>query len=152
MSLPATWVDRIFEKLTLTYGRDFTDRYAGIDSFAVKAEWARELSGQTGPSIAFALDYLPPAKPPTAIEFRIIANRAPEYKLPALPAPKTNTEVVRHLLAKAKDAVSLKQSSKAYWAHALMARAEAGEIQLTQTQREMVATALQRNRRPEEEE
>lgn len=43
--LPAKWVDRIFAKLTLTDGRQFTDQYRNLDTDAVKTNWALELAG-----------------------------------------------------------------------------------------------------------
>ena len=88
MHLPLEWVDRIFEKLALVYGRDFLGRWDGLDIRAVKADWAHELGrfNNAPDSIRFALDSLPLTKPPTALEFKHLCNRAPEY-LPALLRP-----------------------------------------------------------------
>ena len=79
MQLPSEWIDRIFEKLALVYGRDFLGRWDGLDIHAVKADWAHELGrfANAPDSIRFALDNLPPSKSPTALEFKQVCNRAP---------------------------------------------------------------------------
>jgi len=104
MSLPATWIDRIFTKLTLVYGREFLARWdsAGVPIEAVKADWAHELEGfdQWPEAIAHALKNLPPERPPTVLQFRELCRKAPPKPLPALPEPKANPERVRAELAK----------------------------------------------------
>jgi len=45
MSLPLPWVERIFQKLTLNFGRDFTSRWEGVPLDEVKSDWAFELRG-----------------------------------------------------------------------------------------------------------
>jgi hypothetical protein len=146
MSMQSASIDAIFTKLALTYGRDFTDRYAALDPLAVKADWARELFPWLNKpaAIRFALDNLPPGKPPTSIEFRALCNRAPEIAPKRLPAPKTDAERVRSLLSRAKDAVGRAWIGKAASARRLQARSEAGEIRLTQAQREWIRAVLSR--------
>jgi len=90
MSLPETWVDRIFTKLSLVYGHQFLSRWDGLALADVKADWAHELRGfaQNPNAIAYALEHLPPGKPPTVLEFRAICNspQAPQPEKPlALP-------------------------------------------------------------------
>jgi hypothetical protein len=94
MPLPSEWVDRIFEKLTLVYGRDFLGRWEGLDIDAVKADWAHELGGfGAEPSaIRHALEHLPPGKPPTVLEFKAMAQRVPQPFSPPLPAPERTPE------------------------------------------------------------
>ena len=66
MTMPSSWVDKIFQKLTLVYGRDFLGRWEGVPLEEVKDDWAHELSGyENAPAaISYALQNLPP-KPPT---------------------------------------------------------------------------------------
>jgi hypothetical protein len=140
-------VERVFERLALTYGRDFTDRYAGMDAVLVKAAWARELDGwHTRPrAVAYALDHLPSGhRPPTAIDFRDLCNRAPELNAPRLPAPTpTDRERVARMLAHAKEAVVEKHlHDPAARAEVLQARADAGEVKLTQYQRDWIRRVL----------
>lgn len=86
MSLPDAWVDRIFDKLTLVYGHQFLSRWDGLPLDPVKADWAHELRGfaQNPPAIAYALEHLPPAKPPTVLEFRALCSST---HAPARPEP-----------------------------------------------------------------
>ena len=105
MSLPDAWVDRIFEKLTLVYGRAFLDRWRDIDIAAVKADWAHELAGmqQHPHMIAYALEHLPPGEPPTVLQFRDIARKMPPPKVDLLDAPKVDCDRVAALLAQARE-------------------------------------------------
>jgi len=102
MALPLPWVDRIFEKLALVYGQAFLARWRDLDLDAVKADWAHELAGfeQHPQAIAHALQSLPPEKPPTVLQFRELARRAPLPELPRLESPPADAERVAAELAK----------------------------------------------------
>jgi hypothetical protein len=96
------WVDRIFTKLTLVYGRPFMARYEGIDTAAVKDDWAHELASFTTwpEALAYALSNLPPDRPPTVLEFRAIARRAPQKAGPImLPPPPADRVAASRQLA-----------------------------------------------------
>ena len=99
MSLPLQAIERLFLRLGATYGRDFTGKYEGTDANAVKSSWAHELDRTPLPSIAYALDNLPP-RCPNVIEFRALCRFAPSEDVPALPEPKADPERVRQELAK----------------------------------------------------
>lgn len=102
MSLPLPWVDRIFEKLTLVYGQAFLARWRDLDLDAVKHDWAHELAGfEAHPkAIAHALQTLPSDHPPTVLQFRELARRAPLPELPRLESPPADAERVAAELAK----------------------------------------------------
>jgi hypothetical protein len=130
MSLPHLWVDKIFMKLTVVYGRDFIGRWEGINLADVKADWAHELAGfeQHPESIAYALQNLVPGKPPTVLEFRALARKAPLPEHKALPGPVvTDDRLCEHLKrivelkARAKDAPDSKD-----WARSILGRYDAG--------------------------
>ena len=90
MSLPEAWVDRIFTKLSLTYGEGFMRTYAGLDVADVKANWGHELAGlaQSPKAIAHALEILP-GRAPNVVEFRELCRRAPASSFGnQLPAPE----------------------------------------------------------------
>lgn len=133
MSLPLPWVDKIFEKLVLTYGQPFLARWRDLDLNAVKFDWSRELGGfENNPkAIAYALQNTDPEKPPTVGMFRAIALRAPGADSPRLPEPAANPERVAAELAKL---LPLRQSTSAApevdhraWAKKIMARCEWGQ-------------------------
>lgn len=104
--LPAAWMDRIFSKLSLRFGRDFLGRWEGQDLTLVKADWAEHLAGlQARPkAIKYALENIG-GKPPTVDDFKALCNRAPEYGVPKLDAPKADQKVVERASAMAKDAL-----------------------------------------------
>lgn len=131
MSLPLLWVDRIFDKLTLTYGQAFLRRWSDIDMNAVKSDWAHELGGfdQHPRAIAWALQNLPPEKPPTVLEFRNLARKAPIEAAPQLEAPKAAANVVQAELAKLAPIRvdhTKRRGVDASWAHRVLASHEAG--------------------------
>ncbi len=102
MSLPEPWVDRIFEKLTLAWGRTFLGRWEGLDLAAVKADWGVELAGfsQRPSAIGWALQHLPPDKPLTALQFRDLCRSAPQPEVMRLPQPKADPARVAEELAR----------------------------------------------------
>ena len=101
-SLPLAWVEKIFRKLTLVYGRDFTARWEGQETIHVIEDWAEELAGFVNwpEAIAWALKSLPEGKPPTVIEFRALCFKAPKPERLALPEPAADPARVQAELAK----------------------------------------------------
>lgn len=135
MSIPIAWVDKIFLKLTLVYGRDFIGRWEGLEISDVKTDWGHELSGfEDWPeAIAHALATLPPGKPPTVLEFRDLARKAPRKTLVALPSQPADPANVAAELAKLASLTVRKQAADSRvdhkaWARRLIARHEAGEV------------------------
>lgn len=129
MSLPLTWVERIFDKLMLAYGRDFTGRWEGLPISSVKTDWSHELSGfETHPeSIKHALQNLPPARPPTVYEFRNLCASAPKKALFELPAPPADPLFVASIAAKLRAPTGKANSTGKEWAYRLQERDKAGE-------------------------
>jgi len=127
MPLPAPWVDRIFDKLSVVYGHQFMGRWAGIPVEAVKADWAHELSAlEANPSaIKFALENLPPSAPPTVLEFRALCSRRPDVAPPALPARKGDLKRLAAALSGITFAnESIEQKAARCLAHLKQLRAE----------------------------
>lgn len=129
MSLPTPWIDRIFDKLTLVYGQQFLRRWADIDLNAVKSDWGHELSGfeRHPKAIAYALQNLPVDRPPTVLEFKRIANAAPEEEVKRLPPPKADPEVIARELLKMAPIRQEITVDRKEWARRLMARHSGGE-------------------------
>lgn len=141
MSLPIPWVQRIFAKLTLLYGRDFLGRWEGQDIEAVMADWAHELAGfeRNPEAIKHALSHLPAAKPPTVLEFRDLCRGAPSTTK-ALPAPAVKADP--EMAAKVAQAISRNDPvHPRHWAELLRRRELACE-RLTVAQRAMWREAL----------
>jgi hypothetical protein len=97
--MPLAWIDRIFDKLTLTYGQQFLGRWRDVDMNSVKSDWLHELSGfeRFPEAIQFALQNLPES-PPTVIQFRALCRSAPRKEVLELPLPKADPAIVRKVL------------------------------------------------------
>ena len=126
MSLPTAWVDKIFTKLTLVYGRDFLSRWEGIAIADVKTDWAHELSGfENWPEgIAHALQHLPSTKTPTVYEFRDLAHKCERAKHIELPSPKADPAIVA--MVKQKLSAPVKAVGRLDWATRIIERNEQG--------------------------
>lgn len=134
MSLPVKAVDRLFERLALTYGAAWMRQWEGLDVNDIKALWAHELAGFSGrlDAIAWALENLPP-RCPNIIEFKALCREAPRPQAAPLPEPPADPERVRaelaklgHVPASQRAGVTAKVDHKA-WAKRIIARHESGE-------------------------
>lgn len=129
MSLPLKAIDRLWDRLSLTYGDQFTRQYAQFDLNAVKAMWSHELSGfaERLDCIAWALEHLPP-RCPNLVEFKNLCRQAPAPEVPRLPEPKADPERVKRELAKLGHLVH-EPHAKADgrdWARRIVAKHESG--------------------------
>ena len=143
MSLPAAWIDKIFTKLTLTYGDEFMRRYGSMPANDVKSNWAHELGGfeRMPDAIGYALQYLPAERAPTVLQFRELCRSAPRANELALAPPKTELVSPEVIAATRKAFKPVRNTGSAEWAHALKAREESGE-RLTRFQRDCWRGAL----------
>lgn len=129
--IPHKAIDRLFERLNLTYGAQWARMWEGMPLNDVKSMWGYELQGFANrlDAIAWALENLPP-KAPNAIEFKHLCRMAPMPPEKQLPAPKADPERMRQELARLgeirKSSTGGSYDHKA-WARAIVARHEAGE-------------------------
>ena len=95
MSLPIAWIEDVFAKLALTYGRDFVAQYEGLDLALVKANWAQELAGfdPHPQALALALHHLPADRPPNVLQFRALCRRMPLPPPQALAKPDSDPAI-----------------------------------------------------------
>ena len=142
MSLPAAWIDKIFLKLSLNFGREFLNRWEGVPIEDVKADWAHELRGfqQNPAAIKFALENCLSGKPPTVHDFKALCIRRPD-STPALPSPPADPERVAAELAKLAQVQTATKVDHKAWAKRLKQRHDAGE-KLNQNQIRCYRNAL----------
>jgi len=137
MPLPLKAIDRLFDRLTLTYGRAFMGQWDGIPERQLgdlKSLWADELGQFAGrlECVAWALENLPD-RAPNVIEFKALCRKAPRPAVAALPEPPADPQRLATELAKLSDvrrAVASGGASRTDpkgWAHAILARVAAGE-------------------------
>ena len=134
MSLPFRAVERLFDRLALTYGAEWSGKWRDVDEVALKSMWAHELSqfDVRLTAIGWALENLPP-KCPNLIEFKLLCRQAPREMLSQLDAPKADRTIVDAEMAKIA-ATALRSSSNPEqrgdplaWAKRLKARHDKGE-------------------------
>lgn len=132
MTLPTKAIDRLFERLSATYGASWTRQWVDVPMNDVKSAWAHELQGFDGhlQSLAWALENLP-ERCPNVIEFRNLCRRAPAPELPKLPEPKADPERLKQELAKLSDIrqkVAATQSiDHKAWAKRIIERHQSGD-------------------------
>lgn len=133
MSLPTKAIDRLFERLSATYGAAWTRQWADVPINDLKAAWAHELAGFAGnlEALAWALENLP-ERCPNVIEFRNLCRRAPAPELPRLPEPKADPERLKLELSKlgavrAKAVAGAGLVDHKAWARRIMGRFDAGD-------------------------
>lgn len=101
-------VDMIHTRLLVRYGSAWINLWTGLEIKDVKDDWARVLEGVQPQGVRYALDNLPPDRPPpTAEAFRALCNRRPE-QFKALPYkavrnPEKAREVKERLAAALAD-------------------------------------------------
>ena len=134
MSLPTKAIDRLFERLMLTYGSEWTMKFEGIEMNGVKSMWAHELSSFADnlKILGWALENLP-ERCPNAIEFKKLCRQAPKPDTVMLDTPKAPADIVDAEIAAMVKAVvkqtnpnDSKRDYKA-WAKKLKSRHDAGE-------------------------
>lgn len=146
MSLPLAAIDRLFDRLNATYGRDFMSRWEGQDVNAVKSSWAHELAGFAGhlTSVAWALENLP-ERAPNVIEFRAICRRAPAPEVPRIEVSTAGKERIAAELAKLGPGFRKptgRTGGNKEWAHKIIAKAENGIHSKSSLPLKMARTAL----------
>lgn len=104
MSMPRSWVDALFVRLSTRYGAAFMRQYEGADPESVKDDWQFVLSRCTPEMIRYGLEYLPADKPPNVSQFAMICNRAPTVEVQALPGPPPDPARVAELIGRMKAA------------------------------------------------
>lgn len=135
MSLQVKAIDRLFARLTLTYGRAFTAEAESLGLADVKTNWAHELGmfSERLCAVAWALENLP-ERCPNVIQFRNLCRAAPVADVPRLPEPKADPERMRAELAKlapmrtASAAANLTTPDSKAWAKRLIDRHAAGDL------------------------
>lgn len=120
-------IERLFTRLSATYGAEWTRQWATVPIGDVKSAWAHELASFSDdlPAIASALDSLP-ERCPNAIQFKILCRTCRKVKnVMLLPEPKSDPAFIAQVLARLSRA-PLKTDNKD-WATRRIARHAAGE-------------------------
>ena len=94
-------IDRLFKRLSATYGADWERSLGATTEIDAKSVWAHELEQFKGSlhRVAWALENLP-ERCPNVIAFKNLCRQAPAPEEIALPAPKADPARVASELAK----------------------------------------------------
>ena len=107
LTLPRSWVERIFNRLHGVYGSQFSGKYHqgvmvnGVDAGLENAMqvWADELGGFSDhpEAIGYALENIDPKFPPSSKEFLALCRRAPKKQAPMVEHKISPEELARGL-------------------------------------------------------
>lgn len=148
MSLPNQVIDRLFTRLSATYGAAWDRSMGQAPITDVKTAWGHELQGFNTQleALAWALENLP-ERCPNVIEFRNIARRAPAPEVPKLPEPKADPARVAAELAKLSPILNgpkAERPARTDWAHRIVAKAAAA-VPVTRTVLGMALDVVKRH-------
>lgn len=103
MARRSEWVDRLFARLSASYGARFSDMWAGLDLAVVKSVWADDLSDLTTVEVARGVEQCRVARfPPTLPEFLSMCR-------PGLEPEAAFAEAVRQM--------ALRDQGRDAWSH-----------------------------------
>ena len=128
MTLPAKAVDRIFARLSATYGAEWDRSLGNAPLDDVKVAWSHELAGFAPrlTDVAWGLENLP-ERCPNVIAFRNLCRQAPAAVVARVDAPKADPERVRAELAKLSTVRDGARADSKDWARRILTRHGAGE-------------------------
>ncbi len=131
MTLPIAAVERLFDCLSMTYGAEFRNKWAGMPLNEIKTHWAHELAqfADNLNAVGWALQNLPD-RCPNLIEFKSLCKQAPRPEYKALDAPKVPIDVVDSQISKILATLVKPPSDTGdhkRWARRLKERHEKGE-------------------------
>jgi hypothetical protein len=122
-------IDRLFERLFLTYGNAWDNSIGTAPLNEIKSFWMNQLSGfmqskESMMAISWALNHLP-ERPPNLVQFKNLCYQAPAVEKPQLPSPPADPERVKQELAKL-GAMNKSKSDPKDWARKILGDYAAG--------------------------
>jgi len=124
-------IDRLFERLSLTYGNAWQTSLGTAPLNEIKTFWLQELSGfmqskESMMAISWALKHLP-ERPPNLVQFKNLCYQAPLVEKLQLPAPLADPARVSKELSKLADMrITTKRVDPKEWARKILGDYAAG--------------------------
>jgi len=134
-ALPDGWIDRLFQRFSVLYGKHWNEMWADVPMADVKDAWDGELAGVTGEQIARALKQLGKF-PPTLPEFSALCRppAQPTAHRLFLPSPQID-QLARGAapayLAAEVEKLAQPQKDCKKWAKGILRDTEAGTYKVT---------------------
>jgi hypothetical protein len=122
-------IDRLFERLSLTYGNAWDNSIGSAPLNEIKSFWMNQLAGfmqskESMMAISWALNHLP-ERPPNLVQFKNLCYQAPVAERPQLPSPPADPERVKQEFAKLAGMNTPKSDPKD-WARKILGDYDAG--------------------------
>jgi hypothetical protein len=140
-------IDRLFERLSLTYGNAWQTSLGTAPLNEIKTFWLHELAGfmkskESMMAISWALNNLP-ERPPNLVQFKNLCFQAPAVEKLQLPAPPADPARVSKELSKLADMrITTKRVDPKEWARKILGDYAAG-AKKSPTVVEMARNALE---------
>ena len=118
-------IDRLFERLSMTYGIAWDNSIGTAPLNEIKTFWMNQLSGfmqskESMMAISWALNHLP-ERPPNLVQFKNLCYQAPAIEKPQLDAPPADLVRVRKELEKlASLRMDKPKVDPKYWARKIL--------------------------------
>jgi len=140
-------IDRLFERLSMTYGIAWDNSIGTAPLNEIKSFWMNQLSGfmqskESMMAISWALNHLP-ERPPNLVQFKNLCYQAPAVEKPQLPSPPADPERVKQEFAKLAWMNKSKSDPKD-WARKILGDYAAG-VKKSPTVVQMARNALKNN-------
>ena len=109
-SLPESWVERLFDRMLLSFGKKFTDQWGGTDAQKLFDFWAVELAGYSGEELKRGLKSMEDQDwPPSLPQFKKMCR-------PPVDTVHAYYEAISGLQARAKGEIGTWSHPAIYWA------------------------------------
>lgn len=109
-SLPETWIEKLFDRMLLSFGKKFTDQWSGADPQKLIDHWSNEMAGYSGAEIKRGLKAMDDQDwPPSLPQFKKMCR-------PPVDSVHAYYEAVSGLQERAKGEMGKWSHPAIYWA------------------------------------
>jgi hypothetical protein len=113
--LPESWIERLLDKMLLSYGKKFLDQWGGVDTDKLVRHWSEELASFTREELGRGYAALETREwPPTLPEFKKLCR-------PGIDAANAYQEAVAGVNARERGEIGTWSHPAIYWAASCMA-------------------------------
>lgn len=114
-ALPESWIERLLDKMLLSYGKKFLDQWGGVDTDKLVRHWSEELASYTREELARGYAALESREwPPTLPEFKKLCR-------PGIDPAIAYQEAVAGVNARERGEIGTWSHPAIYWASSCMA-------------------------------
>ena len=129
--LPLKAIDRLFQRMLMVYGTEWSNKWRSMDDQEVKGTWAKELGSTTVEELSWAVNNLP-VHAPNLIQFKDLCRQAPRKQ--DVPVVEWNGKTDEATAKKAIEQAGIvinspkEKDDGREWARKILKRQEGGEL------------------------